>query len=122
VQQQIQNKLDDERGLKGSTVLATATDTGVILEGQVANQNQHDLALGIAKADAGTRKNAVDPPRETVTNENKITTTNKAGMPTMASVESGQFDTKAEVNNATYATNLKRRRFWRVRRVNIATS
>jgi osmotically-inducible protein OsmY len=37
-------------------VLATATDTGVILEGQVANQNQHDLALGIAKADAGTRK------------------------------------------------------------------
>jgi hypothetical protein len=56
VQQQIQNKLDDELGLTGSTVLATATDTGVILDGQVANQNQHDLALGIAKADAGTRK------------------------------------------------------------------
>jgi osmotically-inducible protein OsmY len=56
VQQQIQNKLDDERGLKGSTVLATATDTSVTLDGQVANQNQHDLALGIAKADAGTRK------------------------------------------------------------------
>jgi osmotically-inducible protein OsmY len=56
VQQQIQNKLDDERGLKGSTVLATATDAGVILDGQVANQNQHDLALSIAKADAGTRK------------------------------------------------------------------
>jgi hypothetical protein len=56
VEQQIQNKLDDERGLKGSAVLVSVTDATVILTGRVANQNQRDLALGIAKADAGKRK------------------------------------------------------------------
>jgi osmotically-inducible protein OsmY len=37
-------------------VLVSVTDATVILTGRVANQNQRDLALGIAKADAGKRK------------------------------------------------------------------
>jgi osmotically-inducible protein OsmY len=55
VQQQIQNKLDDEPVLKGS-LIATVDDTKVVLRGEVAEQQQRDVAIRIARSYAGDRK------------------------------------------------------------------
>jgi hypothetical protein len=56
VQQQIQNKLDDEPALKGFSLIATVDDANVVLSGEVAEQEQSDLAIRIARSYAGNHK------------------------------------------------------------------
>jgi osmotically-inducible protein OsmY len=56
IQQEIQNKLDDERALKGFTLIATVDDTKVVLTGELATSEQRDLAHRIARSYAGDRK------------------------------------------------------------------
>ena len=55
-QQQMQKKIDDEPQLKGAAVLATVNDTTVVLSGRVADANQHDAAIRIARSYSGTRE------------------------------------------------------------------
>ena len=55
VQKQIQNKISDEPGLAGSNVSVNVDDRSVTLTGTVNSEQQHDLALGIARSLAGDR-------------------------------------------------------------------
>ena len=55
VAQQIQKKIDTEPLLKGSTVKAAVDDGSVTLTGTVDSEQEHDIALRIAKSYAGKR-------------------------------------------------------------------
>ena len=54
-QKQIETKLADEPGLAGANVSVTVDDHGVFLNGMVDTQQQHDLALRIARSYSGDR-------------------------------------------------------------------
>lgn len=56
VEQQIQNKLDDEPMLQGLSLLASVDDKTVTLRGRVANDEQRNAALRIARSYRGNRK------------------------------------------------------------------
>jgi hypothetical protein len=56
VQQQINEKLAQEPGLKGSNVRFDVDDHSVVIGGTVADEQQHDLALRLARSYAGDRK------------------------------------------------------------------
>lgn len=56
VQQQINQKLSQEPGLKNTNVRFDVDDQSVVLGGSVADQQQHQLALRLARSYAGDRK------------------------------------------------------------------
>jgi osmotically-inducible protein OsmY len=56
VEQQIQNKLDDEPTLDGLSLLASVDGKTVTLRGRVANDDQRNVALRIARSYSGSRK------------------------------------------------------------------
>ncbi len=55
IRDQIQKKLDTEPDLSGANVKAQVSDTTVTLTGTVADDQQHDLALRIARSFSGDR-------------------------------------------------------------------
>lgn len=56
VQRQITMHLNSEPALERTNVDAEVTDSSVVLTGNVANENQHDLALRIAQSYAADRQ------------------------------------------------------------------
>ena len=56
VQQQVQQGLNSEPMLRNSNVGVHVDENSVILTGNVASEEQHDLALRIAQSYAGDRK------------------------------------------------------------------
>jgi hypothetical protein len=56
VQQQIDQKLSQEPGLKNTTVRFDVDDQSVVIGGTVADEQQHQLALRLARSYAGDRK------------------------------------------------------------------
>jgi hypothetical protein len=56
VQQQINQKLSQEPGLKNTTVRFDVDDQSVVIGGSVADEQQHQLALRLARSYAGNRK------------------------------------------------------------------
>jgi hypothetical protein len=56
VQRQIQQRLNSEPALRSSNAGAHVDENSVILSGTVASEEQHNLALRIAKSYAGDRK------------------------------------------------------------------
>ncbi len=56
VQQQINKKLSEEPELKSSTVRFDVDDQSVVVGGTVADEQQHQLALRLARSYAGDRK------------------------------------------------------------------
>jgi len=56
VQQQIQQGLNSEPALRNSNVGVHVDENSVILTGTVNSEEQHDLALRIARSYAGDRK------------------------------------------------------------------
>jgi hypothetical protein len=56
VQQKIQNRLDDDPGLKGLSLIATVDDTKDVLGGEVEKTEQRDLAYRITRSNSGQRK------------------------------------------------------------------
>lgn len=55
VEQQIQNKLDDEPSLQGLSLLASVDERTVTLRGKVANDEQRNVAVRIARSYAGPK-------------------------------------------------------------------
>jgi len=56
IQQQIQQGLNSESMLRNTDVGVHVDENSVILTGKVDNEQQHDLALQIARSHAGDRK------------------------------------------------------------------
>ncbi len=56
VQQQINQKLSQEPALKNTTVRFDVDDQSVVVGGTVADEQQHQLALRLARSYAGDRK------------------------------------------------------------------
>jgi BON domain len=56
VQQQINQKLSQEPGLKNTNVRFDVDDQSVVVGGSVADEQQHQLALRLARSYAGDRK------------------------------------------------------------------
>ena len=54
-QEQIQQKMSTEPGLRDNAIEVRVDDTSVTLTGAVSSEDQHDLALRIAKSYAGDR-------------------------------------------------------------------